>query len=97
MREVMWLLIVLALLTAGCGASLSPKPVIDEFSRDIVRVLVPYTSRGPQAEAAKSAAEEVARHYCRTLGRKTAYASFFQEKTGILGSGKLYFLYRCAE
>ena len=91
----MWLLIVLALLTAGCGVSSSPKPVIDDFSRDIVRVLVPYTSRGPQSEAAKSAAEKVARHYCQTLGRKAVYASFFQEKANVLGGGKLYFLYRC--
>ena len=94
---VVRLLIVSAVLAAGCGVSLSPRPVIDEFSRDVVRVLVPYTSRGPQAEAAKSAAEEVARHYCRTLGRKTAYASFFREKAGMLGGGKLYFLYRCVK
>lgn len=93
----MRLLIVLVLLTAGCGASLSPKPVIDDFSRDIVRVLVPYTSRGPQAEAATSAAGEVAHDYCRTLARKAAYASFFQEKTGLLGSGKFYFIYRCTK
>ncbi|MDE0206698.1 MAG: hypothetical protein OXP66_11805 [Candidatus Tectomicrobia bacterium] len=93
----MRLLIVLVLLIAGCGVTSSPKPVIDDFSRDIVRVRVPYTSRGPQAEAAKSAAEEVARNYCRTLARKAAYASFFREKTGLLGSGKLYFVYRCAE
>ena len=93
----MWLLIVLVLLTTGCGASISPKPVIDDFSRDIVRVMVPYTSRGPQVEAAKSRAQEVAHQYCRTLARKAAYASFFQEKAGLLGSGKLYFVYRCTE
>ena len=93
----MWLLIVLALLTAGCGLSSSPKPVIDDFSQDIVRVLVPYASRGPQAEAAKSGAEKVARQYCQTLGRRAAYASFFQEKANVFGSGKFYFLYRCAK
>ena len=90
-------IVLLALLTAGCGVSSSPKPVIDDFSRDIVRVLVPYTSRGPQPEAAKSAAEKVAREYCQTLGAKAAFASFFQEKTNIWASGNLYFLYRCTK
>lgn len=93
----MRLFILLGLLTAGCGVSSSPEPVIDDFSRDIVRVIVPYTSRGPQGETAKGAAEKVAGRYCQTVGRKAVYASYFQERARVLGGGRLYFLYRCAK
>ena len=95
--EVVWVFILLGLVIAGCGVSSSPAPVIDDFSRDIVRVMVPYTSRGPQGETAKGAAEKVAGRYCQTVGRKAVYASYFQEKASFLSGGKLYFLYRCAK
>lgn len=90
-------LAVLALLALGCGGVESPEPVIEQFSREVVRVRVPYASGGPQGDQASAAAEEVAERYCGGHGRKAAFASFFHEKAGVLGRGAFYFVYRCAE
>ena len=88
---------VLALVAAGCGGISTPQPVIEEFSHDIVRVRVPYTARGPQSEAAHGSAEDMAQRYCQSHNREAAFASFFQERGGVLGGGAFYFVYRCAK
>ena len=93
----MRLLIVLALLVAGCGGTSVPKPVIEEFSRDVVRVRVPYAANGPQADRAQAAADEMAQRFCQGYGRKAAFASFFHERGGAFSGGAFYFVYRCAK
>ena len=93
----MRLLIVLALLVAGCGGVSAPKPVIEEFSRDVVRVQVPYTASGPQGDRAQTAADEMAKRFCQSYGRKTDFASFFHERGGAFSGGAFYFLYRCVK
>lgn len=94
-----WLIVlgVLALLAVGCGGVATPKPVVEQFSRDVVRVEVPYTPKTRQGEQAKTAADEVAQRFCRVHGRKAAFASFFDERARLLGGGTFYFVYRCVE
>ena len=89
-------LIVLTLLATGCSGTTAPRPVIDEFTREVVRVRVPYTAGGPQSDRAQAAADEVAKRFCTSYGRKAAFASLFHEKPNLVGRGVFYFVYRCA-
>ena len=89
-------LIVLTLLTTGCGGTSASGPVIDEFTREVVRVRVPYARGGPQSDRAQAAADEVAQRFCASYGRKAAFASLFDDKPNLVGRGVFYFVYRCA-
>ena len=89
-------LIVLTFLVAGCGGASAPKPVIDQFTREVVRVRVPYTLGGPQTDRAQAAADELAQRFCAGYGRKAAFASLFHDKASLVGRGVFYFVYRCA-
>jgi hypothetical protein len=80
-------LIVLTLLAAGCSGAAAPRPVIDEFAREVVRVRVPYAPGGPQSDQAQAAADEVAQRFCDSYGRKAAFASLFREKPNLIGRG----------
>ena len=88
--------VMLALLAAGCVASNATKPVIEQFTRDVVRVRVPYTASGPQADQAQTAADDMAQRFCDAYGRQAAFASFFHERGNVFGGGAFYFVYRCA-
>ena len=90
-----WLL-VLTFLATGCSGTVAPRPVIDQFTREVVRVRVPYTRGGPQGDRAQAAADEVAQRFCASYGRKAAFASLFHDKPNLAGRGAYYFVYRCA-
>ena len=89
-------LVVLTLLATGCSGTAASRPVIDQFTREVVRVRVPYAWSGPQSDRAQAAADELAHRFCASYGRKAAFASFFHEKPNLVGRGVFYFVYRCA-
>ena len=89
-------LIVLILLATGCSGTEAPVPVIDQFTREVVRVRVAYAPGGPQSDRAQAAADKLAQRFCAGYGRQAAFASFFHEKPNLAGRGVFYFVYRCA-
>ena len=89
-------LIVLIVLATGCSGTSAPMPVIDQFTREVVRVRVSYAPGGPQSDQAKTAADELAQRFCAGHGRKAAFASAFHDKPNLAGRGVFYFVYRCA-
>ena len=86
----------LALLAAGCAGSAAPKPVIEQFTRDVVRLRVPHAANRPQADRAQAAAGDMAQRFCKRYDRQAALEAFFHEPGNVFSGGGFYFVYRCA-